>query len=56
MPQLKSEDMAQNNYFDHESPTYGQVWNMAVMFDYSFSRIGENIAWNQQSSPKVVTA
>ncbi|EMR07923.1 Parasporal protein [Bhargavaea cecembensis DSE10] len=56
MAQLKSEDMAQNNYFEHESPTYGQVWDMAAMFDYSFTRIGENIAWNQQSAREVVTA
>lgn len=55
MAQLKSEDMAQNNYFEHESPTYGQVWDMAVMFDYPFTRIGENIAWNQQSAKEVVT-
>src|SRR5690606_5722940 len=56
MAQLKSEDMAQNNYFEHESPTYGQVWDMAVMFDYPFTRIGENIAWNQLFSMEVVTA
>ncbi|MET3575420.1 S-layer homology domain-containing protein [Bhargavaea ullalensis] len=53
MAQLKAEEMAEKGYFDHKSPTYGHVNEMAAMFGYSFSRIGENIAWNQHSAEEV---
>ncbi|WP_052455789.1 S-layer homology domain-containing protein [Bhargavaea cecembensis] len=55
MAQLKAEEMAEKGYFSHDSPTYGHVNEMAAMFGYSFTRIGENIAWNQRS-PEEVTA
>lgn len=41
---IKSEDMRDNNYFAHESPTYGRVSEMLRRFGYSFSGAGENIA------------
>lgn len=41
---IKSEDMRDNNYFAHESPTYGRVSDMLRRFGYSFQGAGENIA------------
>ena len=41
---IKSCDMRDNNYFAHESPTYGNVRDMLKTFGYSFSGAGENIA------------
>lgn len=41
---IKSCDMRDNNYFAHESPTYGRVKDMLKTFGYSFSGAGENIA------------
>lgn len=41
---IKSEDMNANNYFAHESPTYGNAANMLRLFGYSFNGVGENIA------------
>ena len=41
---IKSEDMRDNNYFAHESPTYGRVSDMLRHFGYSFKGAGENIA------------
>ncbi|MCH5286290.1 MAG: serine protease [Christensenellaceae bacterium] len=41
---IKSCDMRDNNYFAHESPTYGRVKDMLNRFGYSFSGAGENIA------------
>ena len=40
----KSEDMRDNNYFAHTSPTYGSAGDMLKQFGYSFSAVGENIA------------
>ncbi len=41
---IKAEDMAKNNYFAHESPTYGNVGQMLNKFNYKWSSYGENIA------------
>jgi len=41
---LKSEDMRDNQYFAHTSPTYGNVRQMLTYFGYSYSAAGENIA------------
>lgn len=41
---VKSCDMRDNNYFAHESPTYGRVKDMLTRFGYSFNGAGENIA------------
>lgn len=41
---LKSEDMRDNQYFAHTSPTYGNVREMLRHFGYSFTAAGENIA------------
>lgn len=41
---IKSCDMRDNNYFAHESPTYGRVKDMLKTFGYAFAGAGENIA------------
>lgn len=45
LARLKSQDMYQNNYFDHTSPTYGSAFNMERQAGYSARVMGaENIA------------
>ena len=41
---IKAEDMRDQGYFAHESPTYGSVSNMLRHFGYAFNAAGENIA------------
>ena len=41
---IKSADMRDNNYFAHESPTYGRIGEMLNRFGYRYSAAGENIA------------
>ncbi|RCX18808.1 putative YkwD family protein [Anaerobacterium chartisolvens] len=43
----KAKDMADNNYFSHQSPTYGSPFDMMRQFGISFKTAGENIAGNQ---------
>jgi len=41
---VKSEDMRDNGYFSHESPTYGSPFDMMRKFGIRFRTAGENIA------------
>ena len=41
---IKSQDMRDNQYFAHTSPTYGDVRSMLRRFGYAFTASGENIA------------
>jgi len=41
---IKSQDMRDNQYFAHTSPTYGDVRSMLKQFGYSYAAAGENIA------------
>lgn len=43
----KSQDMVVNNYFSHQSPTYGSPFEMMRQFGISYRSAGENIACNQ---------
>ncbi|MFY9175266.1 MAG: CAP domain-containing protein [Peptococcia bacterium] len=43
---LKSQDMITNNYFAHNSPTYGDPFAMMKSFGVSFVYAGENLAGN----------
>ncbi|GAB3805549.1 CAP domain-containing protein [Virgibacillus kimchii] len=52
----KSRDMAANNYFDHNSPTYGSPFDMMQQFDVNYRTAGENIAKGQRSPQEVVDA
>lgn len=51
----KAADMAQNNYFDHNSPTYGSPFDMMKQFGISYMTAGENIAMGQQSPQEVMS-
>lgn len=44
---LKAKDMVDNNYFSHQSPTYGSPFDMMRQFGISFKTAGENIAGNR---------
>jgi uncharacterized YkwD family protein len=52
----KSKDMADNNYFAHQSPTYGSAGDMLTKFGIRWSAWGENIASGQRTPESVVTA
>ena len=52
----KSKDMATNNYFAHQSPTYGSAGDMLKQFGIQWSAWGENIASGQRTPEAVVTA
>ena len=43
---LKAKDLVDNNYFAHQSPTYGSPFDMMKQFGVSFKSAGENIAGN----------
>lgn len=43
---IKAKDMVDNNYFSHQSPTYGSPFDMMKQFGISFKTAGENIAGN----------
>lgn len=44
---LKAKDMIDNNYFSHQSPTYGSPFDMMRQYDNTFKSAGENIAGNK---------
>lgn len=52
----KSQDMAQNGYFSHNSPTYGSPFDMMKQFGIEYRTAGENIAKGQQTPQEVVDA
>lgn len=43
---IKSQDMVENNYFSHYSPTYGSPFDMMKKFGIKYTTAGENIAAN----------
>lgn len=43
----KSKDMIDNNYFSHNSPTYGSPFDMMKSFSIRYIKAGENLAGNQ---------
>jgi uncharacterized YkwD family protein len=51
---LKSQDMADNGYFNHISPTYGSAFDMLRANGISYSWAGENIAVGQKSPEQVM--
>ncbi|TFB13396.1 hypothetical protein E3U55_16105 [Filobacillus milosensis] len=50
----KSQDMAKNNYFSHESPTYGSPFEMMTEFGVHYWSAGENIAMGQRTPEQVM--
>lgn len=50
---IKAQDMVTNNYFSHQSPTYGSPFDMMKSFKISYKAAGENIAANSSNSGAV---
>ena len=50
----KSQDMVDNRYFSHTSPTYGTPFQMMRSFGLNFRTAGENIAYGQRTPQAVV--
>ena len=50
---IKAQDMVDNNYFSHNSPTYGTPFQMLNSFKISYKTAGENIAGNSSNSAAV---
>ena len=50
---VKAKDMVDNNYFSHNSPTYGSPFDMLKSFKVSYKTAGENIAGNSSNSAAV---
>jgi uncharacterized YkwD family protein len=46
----KSRDMADNNYFSHQSPVYGDLAGLMKRFGISYRAAGENLAMNSNGS------
>ncbi|KUO49041.1 MAG: hypothetical protein APF76_10460 [Desulfitibacter sp. BRH_c19] len=44
LARLKSQDMVDNNYFAHNSPTYGSFYHMVSNAGISYRQVGENLA------------
>ncbi|WP_219839241.1 CAP domain-containing protein [Paenibacillus sp. R14(2021)] len=52
----KAKDMYANNYFDHNSPTYGSPFDMMRAYGVTYSYAGENIAKGQRTPQEVMKA
>lgn len=52
----KSNDMRDNNYFSHQSPTYGSPFDMLKKFNIKYSTAGENIAKGQKTAEAVMNS
>ena len=52
----KSQDMADNRYFSHNSPTYGSPFQMMKQFGITYRTAGENIASGYSTAQAVVNA
>lgn len=50
---IKAQDMVDNNYFSHNSPTYGSPFDMLNSFKVSYKTAAENIAGNSSNSSAV---
>lgn len=49
LARMKSKDMVDNNYFSHQSPTYGSPFDMLKSNKVTYMYAGENIAMNQSA-------
>ena len=50
---IKAQDMVDNNYFSHTSPTYGSPFQMLNSFKISYKTAAENIAGNSSNTGAV---
>lgn len=49
----KAQDMVNNSYFSHTSPTYGSPFDMLKSYGITYKAAGENIAGNSSNSGAV---
>lgn len=54
MALVKAQDLYNNRYFDHNSPTYGSPFEMMGNFQISYDVAGENIAKGQPTPVKAM--
>ena len=54
MAMVKAQDMYNNNYFDHNSPTHGSPFDMMNEFGITYNSAGENIAKGQTTPTQVM--
>lgn len=52
---IKAQDMLDNNYFSHTSPTYGSPFDMLKSFKISYKTAAENIAGNSSNAGAVTS-
>ena len=50
---IKAQDMVNNGYFSHTSPTYGSPFDMMKKFGITYKAAGENIAGNSSNTAAV---
>ena len=50
---IKAQDMVNQNYFSHNSPTYGSSFDMLNRFKVSYKSAAENIAGNSSNTAAV---
>ncbi len=53
---IKSEDFINNNYFAHNSPTYGTPFDMLRSYGITFTAAAENIASGQRTAADVMNS
>lgn len=53
---IKSRDMLENRYFDHNSPTYGSPFDLMKSLGITYRSAGENIAMGYRTAEAVVNA
>ena len=51
---LKAEDLVNNKYFSHISPTYGTPFEMLKKYNITYKYAGENLAGNETGAKAVV--
>ncbi len=51
---IKSKDFINNNYFSHNSPTYGDPFDMLKSFGIKYTAAAENIANGQRTATEVM--
>lgn len=54
LARMKSQDMHDKRYFDHNSPTYGSPFDMMKRYGVSYRTAGENIAMGYRTAQSVV--
>lgn len=47
LARMKSQDMINRGYFDHNSPTYGSPFDMMKQYGVTYKTAGENLAGNR---------